>query len=378
MERLWSATMVGAAGGAAGARVWRACEPIPHPNFTVPREPRVGGYVPLAIRGRLAGSGHCDGGRARRCRVPGVWRVDRATARWSSYPLALRSGSAEMASGCCSPVRRSSWSAGSVLTPPSSVLSEDLTFAVFVDTDGQVKTWETATGTVTPVETGFPVRRERPRRSPRACPTTDARCSTSCGAEPWIERFVDLDADAVVDRPSADDGSLESMDRLVLAGGGGAFLRMHQVGFFDFSCVCFVYPTSWAELVALPSGTVSRRYTNTHERGGDDSSRLRVLERRAGVGAPGALGGQVQHRPEPGELCHRRRSGGVLERGVRELATGSHPFFSLNGVVSMDMSSGEAGTLPSMKTSSSQGSSRQPTGTALFMCSTGARTSGRR
>jgi hypothetical protein len=38
------------------------------------------------------------------------------------------------------------WSAGTLLSPPpGSQFSEDLSFGVFVDTDGAVKTWETAT-----------------------------------------------------------------------------------------------------------------------------------------------------------------------------------------------------------------------------------------
>jgi hypothetical protein len=73
------------------------------------------------------------------------------------------------------------WADGTVLTPPAGAgFSDDLTFAVFVDADGTVKTWETATQAAAPGEPGphdLPAPRPRP---PRGSPTTGGPSST-----PW-------------------------------------------------------------------------------------------------------------------------------------------------------------------------------------------------
>jgi hypothetical protein len=238
------------------------CDPVPHPSFTVRESPDsavtfqlLAGDASHAVVTATAAGETVPG--------PGVWRVDRSDGSVDELPAGgpsriSRDGQRVLLSG---PTRL--WSAGSVLTPPSSLLSENLTFALFVDTDGQVKTWETATGTVTSVETGFP----RPPGTTEVIPkgvSDDGRTvQYELRGSSRIERFVDLDADVVVERPNADAGTLQAMDRFVLAARGDAFLHIHQVGGFDTVCRCLLYPTSWAELVRLPSGTVSRRYTNT-------------------------------------------------------------------------------------------------------------------
>lgn len=95
--------------------------------------------------------------------------------------------------------------AGTLLSPPpGSQFSEDLSFGVFVDTDGAVKTWETATQSIGLVEPGF----HRPPGPSSAIPkgiSDDGRTVQYQlrGARP-IERFVDLDAAQAVDRPNLD------------------------------------------------------------------------------------------------------------------------------------------------------------------------------
>jgi hypothetical protein len=81
-----------------------------------------------------------------------------------------------------------------------------------------------------------------------------------------IERFVDLDTAQAVDRPNLDGTGSEFdyvIDIFALAASGKSFVHAHEAGHFDFSCFCSIITESWAELVALPSGTSGRRFTNT-------------------------------------------------------------------------------------------------------------------
>ena len=175
-------------------------------------------------------------------------------------------------------------------------MSEQLTFALFVDTDGQVKTWETATGTVTPVETAFP----RPPGATAAIAkgvSDDGRTAQYELQGPnRIERFVDLDTGAAVDRPYGERTSAVRTDHFVLAARGDAFLHIHQ------ACTLIVddephelCDPSWAELVELPSGAVSHRYTNP-----DGATGMGLTDRgfvsangRVGLGAQGAVAGPM-------------------------------------------------------------------------------------
>ena len=191
------------------------CEPVPHPSFTVRESPDsavtlrlLSGSASHAVVTATAAGETVPG--------PGVWRVDRSDGSVDELPAG-------------GPTRISSdgqrvlltgpklWSAGSVLTPPSGLLSEELTFALFVDTDGQVKTWEAATGTVTPVETGFPRPPGTTAAIAKAVSDDGRTVQYELRGSTRIERFVDLDADAVVDRPNADGGTLQAMDLFVLA-----------------------------------------------------------------------------------------------------------------------------------------------------------------
>jgi hypothetical protein len=183
-----------------------ACDPILHPEVTV-REAAGSG-----VRFRLlSGDGNFvvvqASGPGATVPGPGWWRVDRRDGSVVALPDATgatrisRDGSRVLlALTAGGPVV---WADGTVLTPPAGAeFSDDLTFAVFVDADGTVKTWETATQAVAPVEPGFP----RPRGTTSAAGkgvSDDGRTVqyTLSSAAP-IERFVDLDAGVAVDRPN--------------------------------------------------------------------------------------------------------------------------------------------------------------------------------
>ena len=202
-----------------------ACEPVTHPSFTVRESPEsavtfrlLSGDASQAVVTATAAGQTVPG--------PGVWRVDRSDG--SVVELPAGEPTKISSDGERVLVGPSLWSSGSVLTPPSTVMSEQLTFALFVDTDGQVKTWETATGTVTPVETAFP----RPPGTTAAIAkgvSDDGRTAQYELQGPnRIERFVDLDAGAAVDRPNGDDSF--GSDGPLRAGGWGRRLPPHPPG----------------------------------------------------------------------------------------------------------------------------------------------------
>ena len=251
-----------------------ACDPVLHPEFVV-REPPTSPVTFQLMSGDgrfsvLRSTGHSE-------TVPsaGLWRVDRRTGRSVRLPDGERAtkisrngrrvliATGDPSTGGTTVL----WAAGAVVSPPAGTqFSEDLTFGVFVDADGAVKTWESATQSIGLVEPGFP----RPPGTVSATPkgiSDDGRTIQYelQGSQP-IERFVDLDAAQAIDRPNLNAGSEFGyvIDHFVLAASGNSFVHAHEAGHFDFtSCICSIVDESWAELVALPAGTPGRRYTNT-------------------------------------------------------------------------------------------------------------------
>ncbi|MDP9332783.1 MAG: hypothetical protein M3Q30_05675 [Actinomycetota bacterium] len=260
-------------GGRCG---WRgglaACDPVLHPTFAVKEDPSapvtfdlLSGNGTLAVV-RATGAG---------ATVPaaGCWRVNRSDGSVVALP------------GCNRALRTSAdgsrilldtnsgqvlWSSGTTLTPPGGIVfSKDLTFGVFVDTDGAVKTWKTADKSVGLVETGFP----------RPAGTTSAQAKgisndgrkveyTLSGTNP-IARFVDLDTATKIDRPNLTSIPASVTDTFSLAPSGAGFLQVHERIHIDESTFppILVIDESWAELVAFPSGKLIRRYTNTTQEG---------------------------------------------------------------------------------------------------------------
>jgi hypothetical protein len=147
------------------------------------------------------------------------------------------------------------WSNGQVLTPPPNFysphlpqMSRDLTYDVFVDSDGFVKTWQTATQTVTNVEANFP----RPAGTVSAFArgvSNDGRTveyTLYGGPGSQFERFVNLDTLQAFDTsPTTSD-----LGQFQLAASGTTFLEIDHT-----------LPPQ-AELIALPSGTVLRQHTS--------------------------------------------------------------------------------------------------------------------
>ena len=93
---------------------------------------------------------------------------------------------------------------------------------------------------------------------------TAAPSSTRWSAAQDVERFVDLDTHQLVDRTSTRNGGAGYyVDRFALAASGNAFVHTHETGFVDVPNEVFLLEESWSELVALPTGAVQRRFTNT-------------------------------------------------------------------------------------------------------------------
>jgi hypothetical protein len=251
-----------------------ACDPVLHPDFVVREAPTSAVTFQL-----LSGDGNFSvvrsTGHGKTVPRAGLWRVDRRNGRRVRLPDGDRASkisrdgnrvlvtTGDPSTGGTTVL----WAAGSVVSPPAGTqFSEDLTFGVFVDTDGAVKTWETGTQSIGLVEPGFP----RPPGTVSAFPkgiSDDGRTiQYELGGSQPIERFVDLDTAQAVDRPNLHGTAGEFgyvNDYFVLAASGNSFLHAHEAGQFDFVCFCNVIDESWAELVALPSGTPGRRYTNT-------------------------------------------------------------------------------------------------------------------
>lgn len=303
-----------------------ACDPIPHPDVTV-REVAGSG-----VRFRLlSGDGNYvvvqASGPGATVPGPGWWRVDRRDGSVVALPEAnqatrvSRDGSRvllELIAG--GPVVL--WADGTVLTPPAGArFSDDLTFAVFVDADGTVKTWETATLAVAPVEPAFP----RPPGTTAATAkgvSDDGRTVqyTLSSAAP-IERFVDLDAGLAVDRPNQTSlGGGQFDDRFVLAANGDAFIHVHQTIDFD--------PSSWAELVALPGGQSGRRFDNLTTTG-------QLITGDPLIAANGKVGWiytdfreRCEDFPFPVPCTRASTAVAILANGYRTFDTGPNPLVS--------------------------------------------------
>jgi hypothetical protein len=246
-SNVWRRVLVAAGVGLALAAV--ACDPIAHSNLRVVSQP--GSGVDFAL---LSGSGNF----AVVTTSTGPERIDRrdlsVVALPTGTPTAISDDGSRVLLTSSTPVV---WSNGVTITPPPGAhMSRDLTFGVLVDPDdGDVKTWETATQTVTDIETGFP--RPAGTTSVQALDVSnDGRTieyrlvGNTSATSPF--RFVDLDANQKLD-VFADVGELH------LAPSGDAFLQTR--GYFNgdpFNPVI----DSWAELVSIPSGVAHRRYTS--------------------------------------------------------------------------------------------------------------------
>jgi hypothetical protein len=309
-----------------------ACDPIPHPDVTV-REAAGSG-----VRFRLlSGDGsfvvvQASGAGAT---VPGLgwWRVDRRDGSVVALPDANRAmrisrdGSRvllELTAG--GPVVL--WADGTVLTPPGGArFSDDLTFAVFVDADGTVKTWETATQAVAPVEPGFP----RPPGTTAATAkgiSNDGRTVqyTLSSAAP-TERFVDLDAGVAVDQPIQPElgDPIFVHEGFVLAANGDAFIHVHEIG--EIVGPNLTLQESWAELVTLPDGQSARRFDNLTTTGqpinGDP-----LIAANGKVGWIYAERGELCQPPLT-DICITASSAvAILANGSRTFNTGPNPLGS--------------------------------------------------
>lgn len=254
-----------------GVLVLVACDPVLHPTFTVREAPNAPvRFDVLSADGRFVAA-HATGAGAT---VPGAgcWRVNRTHASVVPLPSCNRALRIS-ADGSRILLDTSSgnmlWSSGTTLTPPAgTVFSKDLTFGVFVDTNGAVKTWKSANQSVGLVETAFP----------RPAGTTSAQAKgisndgrkvqyTLFGTNP-IERFVDLDTNAKIDRSNSSHA-----DTFSLAPSGGGFLQVHEVSHLNTNTnpPTLVIDESWGELAAFPSGKVIRRYINTTQESIDRS-----------------------------------------------------------------------------------------------------------
>jgi hypothetical protein len=138
------------------------------------------------------------------------------------------------------------WSNGQVLNlPPGTVMSRDLTYGVFVDTDGLVKRWEAATQTVSDVETNFP--RPSPVFGVHARDISDdghmVEYSFNLSFNDLV-RFADLDTQTAYDTPDSNTGG-----HYRLAASGTAMLDLSHL--------------DYANLISLPSGTVLNHFYDT-------------------------------------------------------------------------------------------------------------------
>jgi hypothetical protein len=135
------------------------------------------------------------------------------------------------------------WSNGQVLNPPpGTVLSRDLTYGVFVDTDGLVKRWESATQTVSDVETNFP--RPSPVYGVHARDISDDGHMVEYS---FNQQFTDVVRFADLDTQTAYDGTDSNYSaHYRLAASGTAMLDMSHL--------------NYADLISLPSGTVLNHF----------------------------------------------------------------------------------------------------------------------
>lgn len=242
---------------AAVALLVSACDPIPHSVHTVVESPS----APVAFR-LLSGDGRFAVVEAfgPSTTVPGAgwWRVERATGTSVQLPTGAtaisRDGSRVLLTD------GGLWVDGTEVAPPAGArFSPDLTYAVFVDpADGLVRTWETATGAVGDVETGFP-RPAGTTAGPIAVSDDGRVVHYAIGV---IQRFVDLDAGTKVDLARAGGDVTE---QFLLSADGDSVLHTYNLTMGNLDCMCTVVVESWAELVALPSGTPGARWHNTSD-----------------------------------------------------------------------------------------------------------------
>ena len=171
----------------------------------------------------------------------GPQRIDRRDETSLSLPTGVpsaisRDGSRVLVTSSTSVV----WSNGQVLyPPPGTVMSRDLTYGVFVDTDGLVRRWETATQTVSDVETDFP--RPSPVYGVHAVDISDDGHMVEYAfnlSRNNLVRFADLDTQTAYD--TTDFGNYSAHYRL--AASGTAMLDVSRL--------------NYAQLISLPSGTV--------------------------------------------------------------------------------------------------------------------------
>lgn len=228
----------------AVALIAAGCYPMNHSSLTVVTQP--GSGVDFVL---LSG----DGNFAVVTTPTGPERVDRRdnsmVALPAGTPSAISRDGSRVLLTSATPVV---WSDGVVITPPPGAhMSRDLTYGVFVDTDGTVKTWETATQTVTSVETIFP----------RPPPWTGVQAEDISNDGQTVEysflpgrfvRFVNLTTHQLYDTSVP---LTSGTDAIALAPSGTAFLRTH------FEATSLDTFNSYAELRTLPSGTLVREFT---------------------------------------------------------------------------------------------------------------------
>ncbi len=187
------------------------------------------------------------------------------------------------------------WAAGATLAPPAGAkFSDQLTYGVFVDTDGAVKRWETATQSITPVEIGIP----RPAGATKAVAKAisddglTAEYTLSGPQLAPVERFANLAAGMAVDRPFL-SGPVNSYveNRFTLAADGTGFVQVYESGRDDLGVRR--PDEAWADLVELPSGLTRTRYTSTS----------RESIEREFISADGDRAWVYQSRREYGDAC---------------------------------------------------------------------------
>jgi hypothetical protein len=320
-----------------------ACDPVLHPQFVV----REGPSSPVTFE-LLSGDGNFAvvKSTAASTTVPGagLWRIDRRDGSVVALPSGYRAdaisqdGNRVLIQANCCTAGISLWSNGAVLSPPSGRFSEDLTYCLFVDTDRVVKSWTTADQSVHNVETAFP----------RPAGTTDAQANgisdngrvvqyTLFGNHP-IERFADLDTGHAVDvanlNGTGNGTGSYTIDHFALAAGGTTFLHVHETGTSEGFTAS--PDESWVERVALPTGTVIHRYTNTS---GESFGTSAEAFGSSFISANGKVawvyaetGEECPNSPKPAFCITASRVIAVFGNGARVFSAGADPVASIAAV----------------------------------------------
>ena len=136
-----------------------ACDPVLHPTFTTVEAAGGPTLVGLSADGayafvRAPAAGATVPG-------PGYWRVDRTTHAAVALPdpatQIRRSSDGHRIWYQGSGFASSIWQDGATVVPPALIrMSEDLRWGTFVDLNGHVRRWSTATQTHQDIEVGFP------------------------------------------------------------------------------------------------------------------------------------------------------------------------------------------------------------------------------